>query len=111
MSLFTADNKQAGSSWMKFTKVGDGIEGTILEMWIEPSKMWKGQAMPVQQAFLLELADGTTMNVGVRDTAVNREKLRGVQKGEKIGFRFDDVIDTGKPEKAKVINIYRSKST
>lgn len=100
--LFQDDTTKPESSWFKFDKVGDSIQG-ILTM--EPYE--KEGNFGTQTIYVIQKPDGQEFNVALKNTthAVQVRQLKTAKVGDILAFRFAKEVDTGKGNLAKSIEV------
>jgi len=102
------DSTKPQSNWFAFEKVGDNVSGIFIEMFEK-----EGSFGP-QHVYVLKLKNGEETNVALKDTThkVQIGQLKRALIGDVIAFRFKELVDTGKGNKAKSIEIrIRPKAT
>jgi len=108
IDIFASTKPQSGE-FFKFKNVGDGVQGTYIDMRNGKDSFGNEQAI-----YVLQDASGKIWNLGFRQTnAVIHERMNGIQFGQIVGFRLDELRDSkrlknqdGSPTKVKIIRIY-----
>lgn len=93
------------TEWVEIKKnIGDSVSGVFIGWFENPSKNegFKDQLVAV----LKRDTDGAVVAVALNDNQINRDRLSECLSGDEIGIRYDADKDVGKPQKAKIINIY-----
>lgn len=93
------------SEWVKVTgAIGDEVNGTFVGWFENPSRKdgFKDQVAIV----IKRKSDNVVVAVALNDNVINRERLMQCQEGDDVGVRYDLDKDVGKPQKAKIVNIY-----
>jgi hypothetical protein len=114
MSIFDDKNKVTGA-WMKFSKIGDSIEGTLVERRELPSTL-TGE---MQQIYEIKISgdviiDGVKQQVAPGDVFLVGGKkfmdnqLKHVRVGQVIGLKYENDIPSKKPGMypTKCIQVY-----
>ena len=85
-------------------KIGAAVEGTFVGWFENPSRNdgFKDQVVIV----IKRKGDGAVVAVALNDNPINRDRLMASMEGDEVGVRYDMDKDVGKPQKAKIINIY-----
>ena len=99
--LFSDENKKTAGNFFKFEKIGDKVSGYFVS-----SRLNEKPGYSPQIIYRLETEDGETINVPVKQFIA--DKVGAVKVGQLIGFKFVEEIDTGKPNKAKSIDVFIS---
>lgn len=104
MSIFSEDNKVSGS-WIKFQKVGDSFEGTLVDKREVPNRLKPGTMQTVYEF----LKDGEIFIYGSKP-AVDVQ-LKHVNLGQVVGLKFEKEVPPKTPgySATKVIQVYASK--
>lgn len=74
------------SNWFSFDKVGDRVQGEVMEVFDKPST---NPTFEDQRVFVLKQKDGSLINVGIKkskDYLMGR--TNGVLPGDTLGFEF-----------------------
>lgn len=90
------------SNWFEFEKVGDAVSGELV---LEPFE--KEGKYGTQTIYFIKTKEGKEYNVSLKNTthAVQVRQLKGVTVGDTIGFRLKELVDTGKGNPAKSIEV------
>lgn len=97
-------NPSVEFTWVSFKAVGDKYQG----VYIGTVKNNDGYGNP-QTTYLIEQPDKTVLGVGMKDSKERfHELMDGVKIGQYVGFVFSKEVETGKPNKAKIIEIVTS---
>ena len=85
-------------------KIGAAVEGTFVGWFENPSRNdgFKDQVVIV----IKRKGDGAVVAVALNDNPINRDRLMASMEGDEVGVRYVMDKDVGKPQKAKIINIY-----
>ena len=109
-SIFSEENVPE-SNWFKFAKVGDRVNGEVVEVSLKKST---DATFADQRVFLLKQDDGELINVGVKVTSdYLMSRTNQVVPGDMIGFEFKKEIPAKKKgyNPAKSIEVYVIKGT
>lgn len=100
--LFLDDSTKPESSWYKFEKIGDGVQGTLI---MEPYES-EGKFGP-QTVYVIQKADGTEVDVSLKNNTQKFlvQQLKSAVVGDILAFRYTGDIDTGKINPAKKIEV------
>lgn len=104
--LFNDDSTKPESSWFSFDKVGDAIQGVLVMDPFETETKFGAQMV-----YVVQRADGTEINVGLKkldkkgNLRRNVQQLKSAAVGDILAFRFESEIDTGMTNPAKNIEI------
>jgi hypothetical protein len=103
INIFESATAQTGE-FFKFAKVGDNIQGTYIDVRDGVDSFGNDQTI-----YVLSDEQGKIWNLGFRKTAsIIHERMKGVRKGQIVGFKFDEERESKKKPgtKAKIIRIY-----
>lgn len=108
MSVFTEAGlpiRNRITEWVDIKeKIGTAVEGTFVGWFENPSRK---DGFKDQVAIVIKRAkDGAVVAVALNDNPINRDRLMASMEGDEVGVRYDMDKDVGKPQKAKIINIY-----
>lgn len=79
--------KEVPSNWFKFTKVGDGIKGTLVS---HRTVKATAEGFADQEVYELRRKDGQTWNVGISvRKAGTLQRLNSCKAGEIVAIVFD----------------------
>ncbi|MFA6325325.1 MAG: hypothetical protein WCX46_03830 [Candidatus Paceibacterota bacterium] len=99
-------NPSVDFKWVSFKAVGDKYQG----VYIGTVKNNDGYGNP-QTTYLIEQPDKSVLGVGMKDSKERfHELMDGVKIGQHVGFIFSKEVETGKPNKAKIIEIITNPS-
>ncbi len=104
--LFSDDSTKPESSWFSFEKVGDSIQGVLIMDPFETETKYGAQMV-----YVLQRADGTEINVGLKkldkkgNLRRNVQQLKSAAVGDILAFRFESEVDTGMDNMAKNIEV------
>lgn len=100
--LFLDESTKPESAWFKFDKVGDSIQGILVQ---EPYV--KEGDFGAQTIYVIQKADGSEFNVPLKNTthAVQVRQLKTARVGDLIAFKLSQLVDTGKINPAKSIEV------
>lgn len=104
--LFNDDSTKPESNWFSFDKVGDSIQGVLVMEPFEAETKYGAQMV-----YVLQKADGTEMNVGLKkfdkkgNLRRNVQQLKSAAVGDILAFRFESEVDTGMDNMAKNIEV------
>lgn len=99
-------NPSVDFTWVSFKAIGDKYQG----VYIGTVKNNDGYGNP-QTTYLIEQPDKTVLGVGMKDSKERfHELMSGVKIGQIVGFIFSKEVETGKPNKAKIIEIITNSS-
>jgi len=107
--LFQDDTTIPESAWFQFENVGDAIQG---ELTMEPYD--KESNFGTQKIYVVKrTSDGKEFNVALKHTthALNIRQLAGIQVGDLVAFRFKEIVDTGKGNPCKSIEVRLRRKT
>jgi hypothetical protein len=104
--IFNPENKPE-SNWFKMEKVGDKVSGVL----VETPRVKKDTSGDFgdQRVFVMQQADGSTLNYGVRmDKDYIISRTNRLRQGDKVGFEFVKEIPAAKRgyKPAKSIEVY-----
>lgn len=107
MDIFSKDNlspRERITKWVNIKEnIGDSISGTFLGYWEVPPK----DGFKPQLALAIAQKDSEEVcGINVTDVSYMRSNLETTIVGDLIGLRYERDVDTGKPQKAKVIVFY-----
>ena len=100
--LFADDSTKPESNWFKFENVGDAIQGELV---MEP---WEKEGQyGTQTIYTVRTKEDKEYNVALKNTthAQNIRQLKPVKVGDIVAFRLEDLVDTGKGNKAKSLAV------
>jgi hypothetical protein len=100
--LFADDSTKPESNWFAFEKVGDSIQGElVMEPYDNETKFGE------QRVYTLKRADGQEFNVALKHTThkMNIQQLKSAAVGDLLAFRLKELVDTGKVNPAKSIEV------
>lgn len=99
--LFLDDTTKPESAWFKFENVGDSVQGVLKD------RFEKEGNYGMQTIYVVEKADGMEVNVALKNTthAVQIRQLKSADLGDLVAFKFAKVVDTGKGNPAKSIEV------
>src|SRR3990167_2969629 len=99
--IFSDDTTIPQSNWFKFEKVGDSVQGELVEVFEQEGKFGG------QHVYVVRLADGSEINVALKDTThrIQIQQLKSAENGDVVGFKFREEVDTGKVNPAKSIEV------
>jgi len=110
VDIFEDDSTKPTSSWFAFDSVGDSISGVLA---FEPEK--KEGKFGDQMVYVLNMETSTNPAYKKGDEVVvalkmtthkaQIQQLRSADVGDSVGFRFKDLVDTGKVNPAKSIEV------
>lgn len=104
--LFNDDSTKPESNWFAFDKVGDSIQGVLVMEPFETETKYGAQMV-----YVIQKADGTELNVGLKkfdkkgNLRRNVQQLKSVAVGDILAFRFESEVDTGMDNMAKNIEV------
>lgn len=100
--LFTDDSTKPQSAWFNFEKVGDSIQGVLV---MEPFE--KEGNFGTQTIYTVQTASGEEFNVALKNTThrMNIMQLKKAEVGDIVAFRLKELVDTGKGNPAKSIEV------
>ena len=101
--LFKDDSTKAESSWMKWEKVGDTLQGVLV---MEPYD--KDGDLGKQRVYVLQKANGDEVNVGfnIEKKAFIIRQLNKARVGDIVALRYTGNVEVpGKPQPAKNIEV------
>lgn len=101
--LFADDSTKPESNWFAFTNVGDAIQGTLV---MEPYD--KESNFGDQKIYVIKrTSDGEEFNVALKHTThkMNILQLKSAQVGDLIAFRLKELVDTGKGNLCKSVEV------
>lgn len=100
--LFQDESTKPQSSWFNFEQPGDSIQGVLV---MEPYE--KQGSYGTQTIYVIQKADGEEFNVALKNTThrVNIQQLKKAVVGDIIAFRLKELVDTGKGNPAKSIEV------
>lgn len=87
--IFTEANKVSKIEWKKFENIGDFVQGTIRNIEKTDARTddtghkWEGQ-----RVFLVQLEDGTRLNVGLKRTADHLNRTNKARIGDYFKVRL-----------------------
>ena len=97
------------SNWFTFEKIGDFVQGELLEVYDRESKfgMQKVFCVKVQATSNKEIKEGDEVNVSLKHTThkMNILQLKGAEVGDVVGFKLKELVDTGKVNPAKSLEV------
>lgn len=107
MDIFSKDNlspRERITKWVNIKEnIGDSISGTFLGYWEVPPK----DGFKPQLALAIAQKDSEEVcGINVTDVSYMRSNIETTLVGDLIGLRYERDVDTGKPQKAKVIVFY-----
>lgn len=92
------------SDWFNIKeKIGTKIAGIFQGWWISPANQ---AGFKDQIGVALKLEDGKIVGVSLGDTPYMRSRIEPSQVGDRVGLKYEDDKDTGKPQPAKIIKFY-----
>lgn len=99
--LFEDDSTKPESNWFSFEKPGDTISGEFIESFDKESKFGS------QRVYVIRTKEGEEFNVGLKSTThkIQIQQLKRAEVGDTIGFRFKELVDIGKGNPCKSIEI------
>lgn len=99
--LFNDDSTKPESNWFSFEKVGDTISGELIEVYDHKGKFGD------QKIYVIRKDDGDEVNVGLKVTSnkLQIQQLKRADIGDKVGIRFVALVDTGKSNPAKSLEV------
>lgn len=99
--VWSDDSTIPKSNWFEFVNVGDAVTGELVEFFD------KEGSFGMQRVYVIRKADGEEINVPLKHTThkLNIQQLKRAEPGDVIGFRLKELVDTGKGNKAKSIEI------
>lgn len=101
--IFQDESAIPESNWMKFEKVGDSIQGILVEepQYNQPSRFG------IQNVYTLETPDGRIVMVGLKPDSHKRavKQLKLAEVGNEVGFKFTGFYDTEKGNPGKNIDV------
>ena len=100
--LFKDDSTIPKSNWFEFNKVGDGIQGELME---EPFD--REGKFGMQKIYVVKDGEGNEWNVALKHTThkINIQQLKRAEIGDIVGFRLKELVDTGKGNLAKSLEV------
>ena len=101
--LFQDDSTKPESNFFEFEKVGDAIQGELV---MEPYD--KEGKFGMQKIYVIKRSsDGKEFNVALKHTThkMNLLQLKSAAVGDTIAFRLKELVDTGKVNPAKSIEV------
>lgn len=104
--LFNDDSTKPESNWFQFSEVGDSVQGVLV---MEPFETETKYG--TQMVYVLQKADGTEINVGLKkldqkgNLRRNVQQLKAAVVGDIVAFKFDKEVDTGMSSPAKSIEV------
>lgn len=101
--IFLDPSTEPKSDWMKFTTIGDSVQGVLVE---EPQYNVPGK-FGVQNVYTLETAEGDIVMVGLNPKSHVRatRQLKQADVGDTIALRFESEYDSGKGNPGKNIAV------
>ena len=109
VDIFQDDSAIPTSNWFKFTAVGDYISGTFVESFEKKSDLGTQivYALKVISTSNPDFKEGDEVNVPLKVTThkYNIQQLKSAEVGDVIGIKFSQELDTGKMNKAKVLDV------
>jgi hypothetical protein len=102
-SLWDDDSTKPESAWFAFVEIGDAIEGELV---MEPFD--KEGNFGTQKVYIIKRkSDGAEFNVGLKHTthALNIRQLKGAEVGDTLAFRLKDLVDVGKGNLCKSMEV------
>ena len=108
--LFKDDSTIPVSNWFNFEKVGDFIQGELVDVPFEKEGKFGGQtiyAIKVQTVSGELYREGDENNVPLKHTIhkMNIQQLKRDEDEDIVGFRLKELVDTGKGNPAKSIEV------
>lgn len=100
--LFKDDSTVPTSNWFDFKNVGDNIQGVLI---MEPYE--KEGNYGTQTIYVVQTASGDEFNVALKNTThrMNIQQLKKADVGDVVAFRLKELVDTGKGNPAKSIEV------
>lgn len=101
IDLWEDETTKPQSNWFEFEKVGDTINGELVEFLDKEGKFG------LQRIYIIRGEDGEDINVALKHTThkLQIQQLKRAEPGDVIGFRFAKEVDTGKSNPAKSIEV------
>ncbi len=101
-NLFEDDSSIPESNWFAFENVGDAIQGVLV---MEPYE--KEGKFGTQTIYVIQKADGEEFNVALKNTShrMNIQQLKRAAIGDILAFRLKELVDVGKGNLAKSIEV------
>lgn len=97
------------SNWFSFDKVGDFVQGELIDFFDKESKFGsqKVYCVKVQATSNDNFKEGDEVNVPLKHTThkLNIQQLKGAEIGDIVGFKLKELVDTGKVNPAKSIEV------
>ena len=100
-NVFEDESTVPQSNWFKFEEVGDSIQGELVEVFAQEGKFG------AQHVYIVKKADGEEVNVALKDTThkIAIQQLKSAEPGDVVGFKLKELVDTGKVNPAKSIEV------
>lgn len=100
--MWNDDSTKPESNWFAFEKVGDSVGGELV---MEPFDH-EGK-FGLQKVYVIKKSDGEEINVSLKHTShkVQIQQLKGACVGDILAFRLKELVDVGKGNPAKSIEV------
>ena len=99
--IWADDSTIPESNWFEFNNVGDAINGELVESFDKEGKFG------MQRIYVVRRQDGEEFNVSLKHTThkMQIQQLKRAEPGDVVGFRLKELVDTGKVNPAKSIEV------
>ena len=95
------DTTKPKSNWFEFGKVGDSISGALVESFDKEGNFG------LQRIYVVKAKNNEEYNVALKHTThkVQIQQLKKAEIGDIVAFRLKELVDTGKGNPAKSIEV------
>lgn len=100
--IWEDDSTKPESAWFDFKEIGDNVVG---ELMFEPTE--KEGKFGIQKIYNIKDKDGKEWNVALKTTThkMQIQQLRSANVGDIVAFKLRDLVDVGKVNPAKSIEV------